>query len=76
MEHLHGARYIANSFGGSHAQRDLIDWTLTETALRAGRKDLAEAFANERLGLKPHSEINRRFLYRATTQEGDQPLSP
>lgn len=75
-EQLHGARYIANSFGGSHAQRDIIDWTLTEAALRAGRKDLAEAFANERLALKPHSEINRYFLYRATTQDGDQSPGP
>ncbi|MDP9812638.1 hypothetical protein J2W42_005508 [Rhizobium tibeticum] len=50
---LHGARYIANAFGGSHAQRDIIDWTL------------AEAIANERLALKPHSFVNRSFLSRA-----------
>ena len=31
---LHPARFIANTFGGSHAQRDIIDWTLTEAALQ------------------------------------------
>ena len=52
-------------FGGSHAQRDIIDWTLTEAALRGGLTALAEGLANERLALKPHSPINRGFLARA-----------
>ncbi len=65
VERLHPARFIANSFGGSHAQRDIIDWTLTEAALRGGLKDIAEAMANERLALKPHSPVNRAFLKRA-----------
>ena len=47
-EGLHAARYIVNQFGGSHAQRDVIDWTLTEAAVRAGLTDLAEALAHER----------------------------
>ena len=64
-EHLHGARYIANSFGGSHAQRDIIDWTLVEAAIRGGLTSLGEALANERLALKPHSPVNRSFLTRA-----------
>lgn len=64
-ERLHGARHIANAFGGSHAQRDVIDWTLTEVALRGGFSDLAEALANERLALRPHSFVNRNFLSRA-----------
>jgi hypothetical protein len=64
-ETLHGVRHIANGFGGSHAQRDVIDWTLTEAALRGGLRDLAEALASERLALKPHSPMNRRFLERA-----------
>jgi tetratricopeptide (TPR) repeat protein len=61
---LHGARRIANSFGGSHAQRDVIDWTLTEAALRAGDHAMAEALAHERLALRPHSPVNRAFLAR------------
>ena len=62
---LHPARFIANGFGGSHAQRDIIDWTLTEAALRADLDDVAEALARERLAMKPHSPVNRRFLARA-----------
>ena len=70
---LHPARYIANRFGGSHAQRDIIDWTLTEAAIRGGLRDLAEALANERLALKPHSPVNRAFLSRARAgQDADQ----
>ena len=59
-EGLHAARSIVNQFGGSHAQRDVIDWTLTEAAVRGGLTALAEALAHERLALKPHSPINRR----------------
>ncbi|MCP1199517.1 hypothetical protein [Notoacmeibacter sp. MSK16QG-6] len=66
VEVLHGARFVANSFGGSHAQRDIIDWTLTEAAVRSGNKHAAEALANERLALKPHSPVNKRFLQRAS----------
>jgi tetratricopeptide (TPR) repeat protein len=69
VERLHGARYIANTFGGSHAQRDIIDWTLTEAAIRAGMGDVAEAFANERLAHKPHSPVNKRFLAGARSTE-------
>ncbi|MFG6159199.1 tetratricopeptide repeat protein [Halomonas sp. 1390] len=68
-EQLHAARFIANRFGGSHAQRDVIDWTLTEAAVRGGLHDLAEALAHERLALKPHSRVNRNFLTRASRRE-------
>jgi tetratricopeptide (TPR) repeat protein len=63
-ERLHPARFIVNQFGGSHAQRDVIDWTLTEAALRGGLDDLARALAHERLALRPHSPVNRAFLAR------------
>ena len=72
VERLHRARFIVNSFGGSHAQRDIIDWTLTEAAIRGGMRETAEALAHERLALKPHSPINRRFLDRAR-KAGPQP---
>lgn len=65
VERLHDARFIANSFGGSHAQRDIIDWTLVEAAIRGGMRDISESLANERLSLKPHSPINKNFLKRA-----------
>ena len=64
-ERLWSARHIVNQFGGSHAQRDVIDWTLTEAALRGGLTDMAEALASERLALRPHSPVNLAFLHRA-----------
>ncbi len=64
VDRLHPARYIANSFGGSHAQRDIIDWTLTEAATRGGMRDVGSALAAERIALKPHSPINRNFVLR------------
>ncbi len=75
VELLHPARFIANSFGGSHAQRDIIDWTLTEAALRGGLRDVADALAAERLALKPHSPVNRAFLERARGAAGAPKLA-
>ncbi|MBY8978380.1 tetratricopeptide repeat protein [Rhodobacteraceae bacterium NNCM2] len=69
---LHGARHIANSFGGSHAQRDIIDWTLAEATVRGDLTAMAEAVASERLALKPHSPVNRSFLSRAGTNLSDE----
>lgn len=67
VDNLYRVRYISNSFGGSHAQRDIIDWTLTEAALRGGMRNMAESLANERLALKPHSALNLNFLSRASS---------
>ena len=41
-------RYRANTFGGSHAQRDIVHRTLLEAALRQGDRPLATALAAER----------------------------
>jgi len=62
VEKLHSARFITNGFGGSHAQRDIIDCTLTESALRGGFHDISRSLAHERLAVKPHSPVNQRFL--------------
>ncbi|HYN39498.1 MAG TPA: tetratricopeptide repeat protein, partial [Rhodospirillales bacterium] len=70
VSRLHPARFIANGFGGSNAQRDIIDWTLTEAALRGGFTELADALACERLALKPESPVNRSFLARASAGGG------
>ena len=66
IETLHPMRCVANTFGGSHAQRDVIDWTLAEAALRSGDAPLAAGFAHERAMLKPHSAMIRSMLQRAT----------
>ena len=56
---LRSIRSGAHRFGGSHAQRDLIDLTLLEAAPRAGDRPLAAALAAERLALKPRSRAAR-----------------
>lgn len=45
---IYPVRGIAQRFGGSHAQRDLIDLTLIEAAERGGEHDLADALRRER----------------------------
>jgi hypothetical protein len=42
-------RTRVHEFGGSHAQRDAVERTLLEAAVRAGRTDLASALVSERL---------------------------
>jgi tetratricopeptide (TPR) repeat protein len=63
--HLLPARADLWRLGGSYAQRDVIDWTLTEAAVRAGQRDVALSMAHERLGLRPGSAPNQRFLAQA-----------
>lgn len=58
-------REIAHRFGGSHAQRDLLDLTLIEAALRSGQHTLAAALCAERLALRPHSPLTRQLVTRA-----------
>ncbi len=58
-------RDIAQRFGGSHAQRDLLDLTLIEAALRAGQHHLAAALCAERLPMRGHSPLTRQLLARS-----------
>jgi tetratricopeptide (TPR) repeat protein len=67
VEHLLPVRFELWKMGGSHAQRDVIDFTLAEAAARAGLRDIALALAHERLGTRPQSVPNRRFLAQAQT---------
>ena len=48
---LRPLRSHAHRFGGSHAQRDLIDLTLIEGASRDGQRLLADALRRERVSL-------------------------
>jgi hypothetical protein len=50
---------------GSHAQRDVVDWTLTEAAVSAGQGDVALSLARERLATRPRRAPTRRFLRHA-----------
>jgi hypothetical protein len=62
VERLLPTRFDLWQIGGSHAQRDVVDWTLTEAAVRAGQRDVALSLAHERLASRPRSAPNRRFL--------------
>lgn len=67
VEELMPVRYRACVFGGSHAQRDILQRTLLEAAIRGGDHKLATALANERMMSKPHCPYSRELLQRATT---------
>lgn len=67
---LRPIRGIAHRFGGSHAQRDLLDLTLTEAAFRAGEAALAAALAAERAAIKPTSPFARLLASRAASHAG------
>ncbi|GAB5507794.1 MAG: tetratricopeptide repeat protein [Rhizobiaceae bacterium] len=62
---LRPIRHIAHRFGGSHAQRDAIDLTLVEAAIRSGNQALSRALAAERFHARPDSPLSRLFLNRA-----------
>jgi tetratricopeptide (TPR) repeat protein len=59
---LYGARPQAPRFGGSHAQRDLIDQTLLAAAARGGHERLGRALVNERLMAKPATPLTRHWM--------------
>lgn len=65
IDELQRVRAHAQRFGGSHAQRDLLHLTVTEAALRAGRRSLARALIEERLSRKPRNDFNLSLLTRA-----------
>jgi hypothetical protein len=54
-------RDAASAFGGSHAQRDVITLTLVDAAARAGARDLARHYLNERLVEKAASPLGWRL---------------
>jgi tetratricopeptide (TPR) repeat protein len=59
-------RSVAHRFGGSHAQRDVIDLTLIEAAFRAGDSALARALSAERATARPDSPLSQMFVKRAS----------
>ncbi|HVE50531.1 MAG TPA: tetratricopeptide repeat protein [Casimicrobiaceae bacterium] len=61
---IEAVRDIANRFGGSHAQRDLLTLTLVEAAIRSGDTRRARHFIAERQMHKP-TGWSERLLERA-----------
>jgi hypothetical protein len=51
-------------FGGSHAQRDLVEQTLLAASIGAGRRPLAKHLLNERLMTKPQSPLTAYWAQR------------
>lgn len=62
---LSAARHNGHLIGGSIAQRDVINWTLTEAAMRDGDKAMVNALIAERTLMKPHSPLTEMFSRRA-----------
>jgi len=63
---LRAIRPIAHRFGGSHAQRDIIDLTMIEAAWRGDDTALAAALAHERHALRPESPHAQALVRRAS----------
>jgi tetratricopeptide (TPR) repeat protein len=61
---LLAVRDIAQRFGGSHAQRDVLTLTLIEAARRSGQAALAAHVLNERLVHKPSCPWGDRLAQR------------
>jgi hypothetical protein len=55
---LYPIRHRINEFGGSHAQRDAVQKTLLEAALRGGRTGIARVLVSERVNVRPCSPYN------------------
>jgi tetratricopeptide (TPR) repeat protein len=64
---IYPVRAIAQRFGGSHAQRDLIDQTLLAAAAQGGRRNLGRALLNERIMAKPMTPLTRHWSERLAT---------
>jgi hypothetical protein len=65
---LRPVRHQAHRFGGSHAQRDILDMTLLEAAIRAGHAPLAKALAAERRARRPESPLAALFEKRSVLE--------
>ena len=68
---LRDTRLIAHRFGGSHAQRDLLNLTLLEAALHGSRPRLAEHLVNERIAWKSTSPLTWNFAARIRQRVGN-----
>ena len=61
--------------GGSHAQRDLFNEMLIDSALRAGKLDEAKSLLNERLERRPCNAWGWRHLGQVLGQLGENEMA-
>jgi len=66
---LYPVRALAQRFGGSHAQRDLIDQTLLQACAAGSRRNLGRALLNERRAAKPETPLTRHWAERLGQRE-------
>ena len=66
-------RTRVHEFGGSHAQRDAVERTLLEAAIRAGHADLASALVSERLAVRERNTYAWSKRAALLSAAGDQP---
>lgn len=59
---IYPVRHIAQRWGGSHAQRDLIDQTLLAAAAAGSQRALGQALVNERVMCKPITPLTKYWL--------------
>lgn len=65
VELIEPVRAVAHRFGGSHAQRDIVELTLIEAALRAGLREKAVALTAARERSRPASPLSHLLSRRA-----------
>jgi tetratricopeptide (TPR) repeat protein len=70
IEQLWPIRRQLAVFGGSHAQRDALQRTLLEAAVRGGRTDVAHTLLSERSLVKPASPYNQWMAARLAAGSG------
>jgi hypothetical protein len=68
IEWLYPVRARAGRFGGSHAQRDLIDQTLLAAAARGGNTAVGRALLNERRLAKPITPLTEHWAARVAAR--------
>jgi hypothetical protein len=69
VETLYPVRALAQRFGGSHTQRDLIDQTLLAAAAAGGGRAVGRALLNERRLAKPLTPLSRHWVERIGERE-------
>jgi tetratricopeptide (TPR) repeat protein len=66
-------RPVLHHFGGSHAQRDLVDQTLVDSAIASGDLARAGSLLRERFALRPSSTFGWSRQARLAAANGDRP---
>jgi hypothetical protein len=70
IDRLLPLRVIAHHFGGSHAQRDLIDQTLLAATSNGVDRSVGRALLNERRCAKPLTPLTEHWARRVGVSTG------